>query len=108
MPDRRAVIIAAVMITLIVVVVAAMVYNLTFPKNKWHREDVLQFANGDDPTGAWVVITYDQEYDSYLIRLEILDEDTGKWTMCRETDRWISRKVAEHIFEKAGKVYLGG
>jgi len=107
MPDRRTVILAAVMIALILVVVAAMAYNLFSPKNKWHREDVLQLANGDDPTGAWVVITYDQEYDSYLIRLEILDEETGKWTLYRETDRWISREVAEHIFERAGKAYLG-
>jgi anti-sigma-K factor RskA len=107
MPDRRTLVIAAVMIALIVVAVAAMAYNLTSPKNQWHREDVLQLTEGADDSGAWVVITYDQEYDSYLIRLELMDEETGKWTLYRDTDKWISRKVAEQIFVKIGKVYLG-
>lgn len=104
--DRRALTIAAVMIALILVVVAAMAYNLTPPKNKFHPGEMIGFYDESPMDYAYVVIIYDQEYDSYLLRDVVLDSETGKWKQYRDSDDWYPRKIIDQICVKIGKSYF--
>jgi len=106
MPDRRAVILAAVMIALILVVVAAMAYNLTSPKNKFHPGEMIGFRDVYPMDSAYVVIIYDQEYDTYLLRDMVRDSETGKWKQYRDSDDWYPRKTIDQICVKIGKSYF--